>query len=213
MQNRTGLVLCVLTLLIGFLTICLGAFFISSDAIFHCQKNVVLAYLLLPLGFVILLSGIFWSTYRQASKSKGVFSHVLRQHLAHRDLPLATVDRPGFYPPAYQESLDAEKQACPAEGEALGVPPPHYRQIGLELKDENEAHPEAPPSYQESMADLVARATSENAARPNPVPKAGLAPQHTGAPSWESAAHRKGRPEPHAVQTAMQLHGRASPCT
>jgi hypothetical protein len=51
------------------------------------------AYLLLPLGFVILLSGVFWCIYYHVSESKEVFSHVLRQHLAHRDLPLATVDR------------------------------------------------------------------------------------------------------------------------
>ncbi|EHB13959.1 hypothetical protein GW7_05833 [Heterocephalus glaber] len=180
MQNRTGLVLCALTLLVGFLMICLGAFFISSDSIFHCQKNLVLAYLLLPLGFVMLLSGIFWSTYQQASKSKGVFSHVLRQYLAHRDLPLATVDRPDFYPPAYEESVDAEKQALAEEVKALDAPPPLYTETGLELKDENKAHPEAPPSYQESMADLVAAVTSEDTARPSPELKAGHAVQHAG---------------------------------
>lgn len=93
MQNRTGLALCALALLMGFLTICMGAFFISSGSIFSCQGNLILAYLFLPLGFVILLSGIFWSTYLQASESKGVFSHVLRQHLACGALTLATVDR------------------------------------------------------------------------------------------------------------------------
>lgn len=92
MQNRTGLVLCALALLMGFLMICLGAFFISSGSIFNCRGNLILAYMLLPLGFVILLSGIFWSTYRQARESKGVFTHVLRRHLSH-GAPLATVDR------------------------------------------------------------------------------------------------------------------------
>lgn len=93
MQNRMGLVFCAFALLMGFLMICLGAFFISSGSIFNCRGNLILAYMLLPLGFVILLSGIFWSTYRQASKSKGVFTHVLRRHLSHGALPLATVDR------------------------------------------------------------------------------------------------------------------------
>lgn len=92
MQNRTSLVLCALALLMGFLMICLGAFFISSGSIFNCRGNLILAYMLLPLGFVILLSGIFWSTYRQARESKGVFTHVLRRHLSH-GAPLATVDR------------------------------------------------------------------------------------------------------------------------
>ncbi|XP_045325600.1 transmembrane protein 252 [Leopardus geoffroyi] len=98
MRNRTGLVLCALVLLTGFLMICLGAFLISSGSMFNCRGNLILAYMLLPLGFVILLSGIFWSTYRQARESKGVFTHVLRRHLAHGALPLATVDRPDFYP-------------------------------------------------------------------------------------------------------------------
>lgn len=93
MQNRTCLVLCVFVLLMGFLMICLGAFFISSASLFNCQGNLTLAYLLLPLGFVILLSGIFWSTYHQASESKGVFKRVLRQCRAQGALPLATVDR------------------------------------------------------------------------------------------------------------------------
>ena len=93
MQNRTCLVLCVFVLLTGFLMICLGAFFISSASLFNCQGNLTLAYLLLPLGFVILLSGIFWSTYYQASESKGVFKRVLRQCRAQGALSLATVDR------------------------------------------------------------------------------------------------------------------------
>lgn len=93
MQNRTCLVLCVFALLTGFLMICLGAFFISSASLFNCQGNLTLAYLLLPLGFVILLGGIFWSTYHQASESKGVFNRVLGQYHAQGALPLATVDR------------------------------------------------------------------------------------------------------------------------
>ncbi|KAM5298364.1 transmembrane protein 252 [Ctenodactylus gundi] len=148
MRNRPGLALCGLALLIGFLMICLGAFFISSNSMFQCQKNLILAYLLLPLGFVILLSGIFWSTYHQASKSKGVLGHVLRRHLAPGGLPLATVDRPDFYPPAYEESLDAEKQICLAQREALGIPPPLYSEMDLQHENENVAHPEAPPPYQ-----------------------------------------------------------------
>lgn len=93
MRNRTGAVLWALALLTGFLIICLGAFFISSGSMFNCRWNLILAYLLLPLGFVILLSGIFWITYRQASENKGMFSHVLRPHLAHGAVAPATVDR------------------------------------------------------------------------------------------------------------------------
>lgn len=153
MRNSTGLALCVLALLTGFLIICLGAFFISSGSIFNCPGNLILAYLFLPLGFVILLSGIFWTTYHHASESKQMFSHVFRQHLARGGPALATVDRPDFYPPAYEESLDAEKQTCPAEGEALDVPPPLYTELDLEFVDDSDARREVPPSYDESMAD------------------------------------------------------------
>ncbi|EHH24150.1 transmembrane protein 252 [Macaca nemestrina] len=165
MQNRTSLVLCALALLMGFLMVCLGAFFISWDSIFNCQGSLIAAYLLLPLGFVILLSGIFWSNYRQVTERKGVLRHVLGQHLAHGALPLATVDRPDFYPPAYEESLEVEKQNCPAEREASGIPPPLYTETGLEFQDGNDSHPEAPPSYRESIAGLVVTATLEDAQR------------------------------------------------
>ncbi|XP_006040880.1 transmembrane protein 252 [Bubalus kerabau] len=158
MQNRTCLVLCAFALLTGFLMICLGAFFISSASLFNCQGNLTLAYLLLPLGFVILLSGIFWSTYHQASESKGVFNRVLGQYHAQGALPLATVDRPGFYPPAYEESLAADKRACHTEQETSGAPPPPYTEMGVEFQDEDGAHPEAPPPYDESVADGVAAA-------------------------------------------------------
>ncbi|KAG8512983.1 Transmembrane protein 252 [Galemys pyrenaicus] len=157
MRNRAGLVLCALVLLTGFLMICLGAFFISSGSIFNCWQKLSLAYSLLPLGFVILLSGIFWSTCRLACESKGMFSHVLSQHHTQgATLPLATVDRPDFYPPAYEESLPMEKQTCPAG--TSDVPPPLYTEMDLEFQDEHDAHPEAPPSYEESVVVRVAAA-------------------------------------------------------
>lgn len=94
MQNATGQVFCALATLTGFLMICLGAYSISSGSIFNCWENLVLIYLFLPLGFVILLSGIFWSTYRQVNESKGMFIQDLRQHFPQRAaLPLTTVDR------------------------------------------------------------------------------------------------------------------------
>ncbi|XP_054439245.1 transmembrane protein 252 [Pteronotus mesoamericanus] len=170
MRNRTGTVLCAFALLAGFLVVCLGAFFMSWSSIVSCQENLIMAYLLLPLGFVILLGGISWSTYRQASGSKGMFSHVLRQHLAQGAEGLATVDRPDFYPPAYEESLDVEKKPFPAEREALEVPPPLYTETDLEFEDESDAHQEAPPSYDESMVDRAAAATpSQDAERQSQV--------------------------------------------
>lgn len=178
MQSRTGLILCALSLLTGFLMICLGGFFISNS-IFHSHRNLLVAYVLLPMGFVILLSGIFWGTYRQANENKEMFNHVLRQHLAFQDLPLATVDRPDFYPPAYEESLDVEKQACSAGRELLGFPPPLYTETSFEPQDEdkNDPQPEAPPPYQEIIADAAATVKTQDAEEPSTVLKAGAALQ------------------------------------
>ncbi|XP_003420513.2 transmembrane protein 252 [Loxodonta africana] len=156
MWHRTSLVPCALTILTGFLVICLGAFFISSGSSFNCRGNLIMAYLLLPLGFVILLSGIFWSIYRQARKS----TRMLRQHLAQGHLALATVDRPDFYPPAYEESLDADKQTCGAGGAASEIPSPLYTEVDLDVSGEIEAQPEAPPPYEESVTDIEAAAMS-----------------------------------------------------
>ncbi|XP_008583415.1 PREDICTED: transmembrane protein 252 [Galeopterus variegatus] len=194
MQNRTSLILCALAVLMGFLMVCLGALFLSTGSAFNCQGSLIVSYWLLPLGFVILLSGICWSTYHQASESKRMFSHVLTQHLAHGALPPATVDRPDFYPPAYEESLDAEKQTCPAEGEASDIPPPLYTETDLEFQDENHTHPKAPPSYEESIADLVAAAALEDAERQSPeCPRQGRLTCTPDVPSQEAAAGNKGR--------------------
>lgn len=67
--------------------------------------------------------------------------------------------RPDFYPPAYKEGLDAEKQSYPAEQEALDVPPPLYTERDLDFEDEKDAHREAPPSYDDSVVDWAAAAT------------------------------------------------------
>lgn len=71
--------------------------------------------------------------------------------------------RPDFYPPTYEERLDAEKQACAAGGGLLGFPPPPYTATSLELEDENDPQPEPPPPYQESTAGAVVTAEAQDA--------------------------------------------------
>lgn len=90
----------------------------------------------------------------------------------------ASSHRPYFYPPAYEEILDAEKQACPTGRGLLGFPPPLYTETSLELEDENDPQPEAPPPYQESMADVAVTAKAGDAEAPSTVLKAGPALQH-----------------------------------
>lgn len=159
MQRRSSPFLGALALLLGFLMVCLGAFLISSGSLLSYGENTILSYCLLPLGFLILLSGIFWSTYQQARASKGMFTHVLGRPLALRTASIpATVDRPDFYPPAYGESLDSEKQACPGQEVAPAGPPPLYAEQSLELEDESHASSEAPPSYEESVGGRTMQA-------------------------------------------------------
>lgn len=87
--------------------------------------------------------------------------------------------RPDFYPPAYEESLDVEKQACSAGRELLGFPPPLYTETSLEPQDEdeNDPQPEAPPPYQEIIADAAATVKTQDAEEPSTVLKAGAALQ------------------------------------
>lgn len=91
--------------------------------------------------------------------------------------------RPDFYPPAYDESLDVEKQACPAGRGLLGFPPPLYTETSLELEDENDPQPEEPPPYQEIIADAAATAKAQDAEEPRTVLTAGTVLQHSELPS------------------------------
>ncbi|XP_068943015.1 transmembrane protein 252 [Petaurus breviceps papuanus] len=153
MQRGSINAFCCLTLLTGFLIICLGAFFISMGSGPNCRAKMILAYCLLPLGFLILFSGIFWSTYQQASQSKGIFNRVLRQHLGHGNLQIPTVDRPDFYPPSYEDSIDPEKQIS-LQRETFNIPPPVYTESSLEFMDGTDGHGDIPPPYEVSVRGM-----------------------------------------------------------
>lgn len=83
--------LCVL--LLGFAVICSGAFCISTGSSACKCNNVPIAYFLLPLGFFLLISGIFWSTYHEASKHKSLFHRIIQQNPRFRDSHINTIDR------------------------------------------------------------------------------------------------------------------------
>ncbi|XP_020857463.1 transmembrane protein 252 [Phascolarctos cinereus] len=154
MQRGSVTTLCCLTPLTGFLIICLGAFFFSMGSGSNCRGKLILAYCFLPLGFLILLSGIFWSTYQQASQSKHIFNRVLRQHLGHEDLQIPAVDRPDFYPPSYEDSIDPEKQ-IPLQQKTFNIPPPLYTESSLEFMDDTDSHRDIPPSYEVSVSGML----------------------------------------------------------
>ncbi|XP_006022692.1 transmembrane protein 252 [Alligator sinensis] len=149
----------ILVLLIGFSIICLGAICISTtSSLCKCGNNMLVAYTLLPLGFFLLVTGIFWSTYHETSKHKNFFYNIIQRTPSHREIHIHTIDRPDFYPPSYENSIDPEKQivSLPAsssvtEEEIYNIPPPLYTESSTEFIDESNYEEEQPPSYEVSV--------------------------------------------------------------
>ncbi|XP_060092389.1 transmembrane protein 252 [Heteronotia binoei] len=160
--------LCVL--LLGFAVICSGAFCISTGSSACKCNNVPIAYFLLPLGFFLLISGIFWSTYHEASKHKSLFHRIIQQNPRFRDSHINTIDRPDFYPPSYEDSTDPEKLTFPLpdgilEGErnSYNIPPPLYTESSLEFIEEANSQEQQPPSYEVSVQQQQATEQHDSA--------------------------------------------------
>ncbi|KAF7250674.1 hypothetical protein EYD10_04131 [Varanus komodoensis] len=81
-------------LMIGFAVICLGAFCISTNASACKCNSLPIAYFLLPLGFLLLISGIFWSIYHEASRYKGLFFSIIHGN-PRLQQNICTIDRSG----------------------------------------------------------------------------------------------------------------------
>ncbi|KAG8455223.1 hypothetical protein GDO86_001423 [Hymenochirus boettgeri] len=146
----------LLFLITGFSLVCLGAFYISSSYLCDCQGEKILAYCLLPLGFILLLSGIFWTTYHEANK-KSLFHDMIRRVHYQREVHVQTVDRPDFYPPSYdsviheirlQSTTNCEMRAME---EGLNIPPPLYTESNMDIIDEMYSCNDSPPTYEASV--------------------------------------------------------------
>ncbi|KAK9408186.1 putative transmembrane protein [Crotalus adamanteus] len=147
-----------LVLLLGFVTICLGAFCISTSVSACKCKSLPLAYFLLPFGFFLLIAGIFWSTYHEASKHNGLFRSIIHGSSRLHESHITTIDRPDFYPPSYEDSTGVGKQtfslpACSLEPKsyAYNIPPPLYTESRFEFIEETGAQEQQPPSYEVSV--------------------------------------------------------------
>ncbi|XP_074850915.1 transmembrane protein 252 [Carettochelys insculpta] len=147
---------CIFVLLTGFSVICLGAFCISTGSPL-CQygNNLPIAYSLLPLGFLLLVTGIFWSMHHEISKN---MVYVFQRNPTPRETRINTIDRPDFYPPSYEDSTDLGKQTLPIslslsamEKEINNMPPPLYTESSREFIDEPGLQEEQPPSYEVSV--------------------------------------------------------------
>ncbi|NWR61168.1 TM252 protein, partial [Bucorvus abyssinicus] len=154
-------------LLIGFSTICLGALCISTTtSTCRCGNNKLVFYCLLALGFFLLVTGIFWSTFHEVLKYRGC-SSIFMQNLSHRELRVSTIDRPDFYPPSYEDSTDPEKQTFPLpffstlkEQEDINMPPPPYSKSSTEFISETNGQ-EQPPPYELPVEQLQEQQTGD----------------------------------------------------
>ncbi|XP_042731310.1 transmembrane protein 252 [Lagopus leucura] len=141
-------------LLLSFSIICLGILCIyTSSSACRCRNSTLVAYCLLALGLLLLVTGIFWSMVHEAMKY-GVLSNIFTRNPGLTELRVSTIDRPDFYPPSYEDSTDPEKQtfplpvaSAPKEQEVINIPPPPYSESSTEpVSETNE--PEQPPPYE-----------------------------------------------------------------
>ncbi|KAG8455225.1 hypothetical protein GDO86_001425 [Hymenochirus boettgeri] len=100
----------LLFLITGFSLVCLGAFYISSSYLCDCQGEKILAYCLLPLGFILLLSGIFWTTPDFYPPS---YDSVIHESVC--------------------STTNCEMRAME---EGLNIPPPLYTESNMDIIDE-----------------------------------------------------------------------------
>uniref|UniRef100_A0A8D2KUQ2 Transmembrane protein 252 n=1 Tax=Varanus komodoensis TaxID=61221 RepID=A0A8D2KUQ2_VARKO len=157
-------------LMIGFAVICLGAFCISTNASACKCNSLPIAYFLLPLGFLLLISGIFWSIYHEASRYKGLFFSIIHGN-PRLQQNICTIDRyvPDFYPPSYEDSTDPVKQTFPLpvfpleREDTYNIPPPLYTESSLEFIEEINPQEQPPPSYEVSVQQQTTRQGSGSA--------------------------------------------------
>uniref|UniRef100_A0A8C5QAK1 Transmembrane protein 252 n=1 Tax=Leptobrachium leishanense TaxID=445787 RepID=A0A8C5QAK1_9ANUR len=158
-------------LIIGFSLVCLGAFYISSSYVCNCKRELVVAYTLLPAGFILLLVGVFWSTYHEANH-KSLFHHMIRRMNHQQDVHVETIDRPDFYPPSYDRVIQEihlneanNNEAMATVEEGLNIPPPLYTESEVDVVNETYTCQERPPSYEASV--LPSRSDAESSEQQN----------------------------------------------
>ncbi|XP_009325575.1 PREDICTED: transmembrane protein 252 [Pygoscelis adeliae] len=153
-------------LLLGFSIICLGILCVStSSSTCRCGNNELVFYCLLALGFFLLVTGIFWSTFHEVLKYRGL-SSIFIQNPSLRELRISTIDRPDLYPPSYEDSTDPEKQTSPLkQQEVINVPPPPYSESRAEFVSETNEQ-EQPPPYELSVRQLQQQRTADQDLNP-----------------------------------------------
>ncbi|KAM6187144.1 LOW QUALITY PROTEIN: transmembrane protein 252 [Sarcoramphus papa] len=159
-------------LLLGFSTICLGVLCIStSSSTCRCGNNELVVYCLLALGFFLLVTGIFWNTFHEVLKYRGLSSSFIRNPSC-RELRVSTIDRPDLYPPSYEDSTDPQKQTSPLpvastlkQQEVINIPPPPYSESSTEFISETNDQ-EQPPPYELSVQQPGQQQTADQELNP-----------------------------------------------
>uniref|UniRef100_A0A803XQQ8 Transmembrane protein 252 n=1 Tax=Meleagris gallopavo TaxID=9103 RepID=A0A803XQQ8_MELGA len=139
---------------VSFSIICLGILCIyTGSSACRCGNSKLVAYCLLALGLLLLVTGVFWSMVHEAMKY-GALSNIFTRNPGLTELRVNTIDRPDFYPPSYEDSTDPEKQtfplpvaSAPKEQEVINIPPPLYSESSTESVSETN-EPEQPPPYE-----------------------------------------------------------------
>uniref|UniRef100_UPI0037E8B64D transmembrane protein 252-like n=1 Tax=Semicossyphus pulcher TaxID=241346 RepID=UPI0037E8B64D len=133
--------------LVGFALACLGAYLVSLEAETELLWRVILAYILMALGLLAVLVGVFWSICH-SMKSK-----MYRQRREREwQMQVFAIQRPSSFPPSYEESQVSPDAASDFVVQVDGVDvvmsraPPLYSPDGSEAPDCRWSW-EQPPRY------------------------------------------------------------------
>uniref|UniRef100_A0A3B4ZJI9 Transmembrane protein 252 n=1 Tax=Stegastes partitus TaxID=144197 RepID=A0A3B4ZJI9_9TELE len=146
---------------VGFVMTCSGAYLLSLQTEYECDFTAIPVYIMIVLGFVAILTGVFW-TICHSIKSKMYY-----RGGRERRVQVFTVERPSCFPPSYEESegnlvsppVTPSEIAVRVDGVdvVLSLAPPLYSQDGSEPPDCTWSW-EQPPRY--SVVEGVQREAS-----------------------------------------------------
>ncbi|XP_072536937.1 transmembrane protein 252-like [Salminus brasiliensis] len=128
----------------GLSLICGGAYINSIQSDQMQMLKEVFTYLLIILGFILLVVGVLWSVGHGV---KGVLVKWSGGRIRHNDVHVFTVDRASF-PPSYEESQVGNP--IPVIMQWPGSAPPVYSESSFEICTEDFSH-EEPPTYQQAI--------------------------------------------------------------
>ncbi|KAM9858610.1 transmembrane protein 252-like [Aulostomus maculatus] len=139
---------CVVLPGVGFVTTCFGAYLVSLQTGDTYTWSVIPAYVLIVIGFLAILVGVFWTLCHSV---KGMYHRRGNEQHIH----VYTTERPSSFPPSYDESQ--QRHVCPQTASecvvvvdgvdmVLSLAPPLYNQDSTAAPDCTWSW-EQPPRY------------------------------------------------------------------